>query len=88
MPKKPVGEKNTLEHRLDYVCNFLSVKKDAIKDHEVIDFCLDDIGRMDWVQQFVNLKELVLIKQSITMIEGLDKLRFLEKCWLTNNAID
>lgn len=77
-----------MEHRLDYVCNFLCIKKDNIKDTEVVDFCLDDISRMDWVQHFVNLKELVLIKQSITMIEGIDKLRMLEKCWLTNNSID
>lgn len=28
VPKKPLGEKNTLEHRLDYVCNFLNLKKE------------------------------------------------------------
>ena len=32
VPRKPAGEKNTLEHRLDYVCNFLSIKKDQAKD--------------------------------------------------------
>ena len=31
----------------------------------MLDFCLDDITRMDFVAHFVNLKELVLINQGI-----------------------
>jgi hypothetical protein len=85
VPKKPIGEKNTLEHRLDYVCNFLNIKKEQTKEQETLDFCLDDICRMDWITHFSNLKVLVLINQNISMIEGIDKLRILEKCWLTNN---
>ena len=78
---------NSLEYRLDYVMNFLGIKKDQLKDQVSLDFCLDDIVRMDFVQHFVNIKELVLINQGIQMIEGLDRLRFVEKIWLSHNFI-
>jgi len=73
---------------LDYVCNFLGIKKDVVKDQTVLDFCLDDIGRMDFVSHFVNLKELVLINQGIQQIEGLDRCKNLEKVWITHNFLD
>lgn len=34
-----------------------------------IDFCLDEIGKIDWVNHFVNLKELTVVNQSVTEIE-------------------
>ena len=34
-----------------------------------IDFCLDEIGKIDWVHNFVNLKELTVVNQSVTEIE-------------------
>ena len=86
--RKPAADKNSLEHRLDYVCNFLGIKKEQCKDQASLDFCLDDIFRMDFVIHFINLKELILIHQGIHNIEGLDRLRSLEKCWLTDNSID
>ena len=85
MPRKPAGDKNTLEYRLDYICNFLNIKKDQAKDQTHLDFCLDDIGRMDFIVHFTNLKELTIIKQGIQTIEGIDRLRHLEKCWLSHN---
>jgi|TARA_B110001450_G_scaffold242652_1_gene253193 Leucine-rich repeat (LRR) protein len=77
-----------MEHRLDYVCNFLGVKKEAAKELTTLDFCLDDICRMDFISHFGNLKELILINQGISVMEGLDRLKNLEKCWLTHNFFD
>ena len=59
--KKPDGNKGTLEHRLDYVVNFLMIKKDDCKTQNELHFCLDDICRMDFIVHFVNIQELVLI---------------------------
>ena len=53
-----------------------------------MDFCLDDICRMDFIQHFVNLKELILNNQGIQVMEGIDRLKNLEKCWLTHNYFD
>jgi hypothetical protein len=41
------------------------IKKEQCKDLPVLDFCLDDICRMDFVVHFTNIKELVLIQQGI-----------------------
>lgn len=81
--KKPDGNKGSLEHRFDYVCNFLNIKKEQAKEQTSLDLVLDDICKMDFVVHFVNIKELILISQSITQIEGLDRLKFVEKLWLT-----
>ena len=86
--KRGTQGQNTIEYRLDYVCNFLGIKKDVVKDQSVLDFCLDDIGRMDFVSHFVNLKELVLINQGTQQIEGLDRCNNLEKVWITHNFLD
>jgi len=86
--RKPPGEKNSLDHRFDYVCNFLGIKRDQAKEQVTLDLALDDVCRMDFVVHFVNLKELVLISQSVSTIEGLDKLKCLEKCWLNCNVIE
>ena len=64
------------------------IKKDQVKDQTSLDFCLDDICRMDFVASFVNIKELYLINQGIQVIEGFDRLKQLEKCWLSHNHID
>jgi hypothetical protein len=85
--RKP-GAQNSMEHRLDYVCNFLGTKKEAAKESTTLDFCLDDICRMDFVSHFVNVKELILMNQGISVMEGLDRLKNLEKCWLTHNYFD
>jgi Leucine-rich repeat (LRR) protein len=54
----------------------------------IIDFCLDDIYRMDWLVNFPNLKELNIVNQNVLEIEGIDKCRFLEKLWLNYNEIE
>jgi hypothetical protein len=43
----------------------MGLKKDNVKDVTVLDFSLDDICRMDFVQHFTNLKVLVLMNQGI-----------------------
>lgn len=43
---------------------------------------------MDFIQHFYNLKELVLNNQGIQVMEGIDRLKQLEKCWLTHNYFD
>ena len=60
-PTKKVADKSSVDHRFDYVCNFLGIKRDQAKDCTTLDLALDDICRMDFLQHFVNLKELVLI---------------------------
>jgi len=47
--RRPGGSNNTMEYRMDYVCNFLGIKKDNSKDLTELDFSLDDICRMDFV---------------------------------------
>ena len=88
MQKKIGSSTNTLEHRLEYVCNFLNIKKEQAKEQTMLDFCLDDICRMDFVIHFQNLKELVLINQGLHVMEGIDWLQNLEKCWLSHNYIE
>jgi hypothetical protein len=34
-----------------------------------IDFCLDEIGKIDWVCHFTGLKELTIANNSVTEIE-------------------
>jgi hypothetical protein len=51
----------------------------------VIDFCLDDICRIDWLIYFPNLKELVCCIQGITEIEGIDKCKVIERVFLQQN---
>lgn len=81
--KEKPGKKaqhNSIEYRLDYIvsilcvltvlqCNFLGIKKETAGELTTLDFSLDDICRMDFVQHFVNLKELVLNNQGIQTIE-------------------
>lgn len=47
----------------------MGLKKDQVKDMQTLDFCLDDICRMDFVAHFTNLKVLVLINQGIQVME-------------------
>ena len=53
-----------------------------------IDFCLDDICRLDWLAFFPNLRELICCIQGITDIEGIDKCRLIEKVYLQQNSIE
>ncbi len=39
----------------------------------VLDFCIDDIGRIDFAKYFVNLKEFNLSKQIIKIKEGIGR---------------
>lgn len=54
----------------------------------VIDFCLDDICRIDWLVNFPALRELHVVNLAILEMEGLDKCRFLEKAWFNQNEIE
>lgn len=49
---------------------------------QVIDFCLDDICKIDWLVYFPNLRELICCMQGVTEIDGVDKCRFLERIFL------
>ena len=71
--------------------------KQSLHQYTSIDFCLDDILKIDWTCHFINLRELTCANQGITEIEvraivlfiqGVDKCRFLEKIWLNNNNIE
>ena len=55
---------------------------------QTVDFCLDDIYRMDWLGHFPNIRELHIVNQGVSEIEGIDKCRFLERMWLNNNEIE
>ena len=43
---------------------------------------------MDWLVHFPNIRELHIVNQSISEIEGLDKSRFIERMWLNANEIE
>lgn len=43
--------------------------KQSMHTYTSIDFCLDEIGRIDWVQHFVALKELTIVNNGVTEIE-------------------
>ncbi len=65
----------------------MGITKQAAGTEISIDFCLDEIGRIDWVSFFPMLKELTIVNNSVTDIEGIDKCKFLEKIWLNQNKI-
>lgn len=43
--------------------------KQSIHTYTSIDFCLDEIGKIDWVCHFTGLKELTIVNNSVTEIE-------------------
>jgi hypothetical protein len=43
--------------------------KQSLHQYTVIDFCLDDILRIDWTCSFINLRELTCANQGIVEIE-------------------
>ena len=43
---------------------------------------------MDWLVNFPSLRELNIVNQGVSEIEGIDKCRFLEKIWLNSNEIE
>ena len=47
----------------------MGYKKETVKDVTILDFSLDDICRMDFIQHFTNLKVLVLMNQGIQVME-------------------
>ena len=49
---------------------------------------MDDVYRIDWLGNFVNLRELHIVNQGVSEIEGIDQCRFLEKVWLNCNEIE
>ena len=69
-------------------CDTLGFNKQNLPQITVIDFALDDICRMDWLIHFPSLKELNIVNNGVSEIEGLDKCRLLEKVWLNCNSID
>lgn len=78
-----------LEERLDYVWKTLGFTQEQMQNkHKIqeIDYVLDDILRMDFLSAF-NLKRLILIKQGISQIEGLEGMTSLEELWLNENEI-
>lgn len=76
-----------INQRLDYACECMGISKQAAGSELSIDFCLDEIGKIDWVCHFPMLKELTIVNNSVTDTEGIDKCRFLEKIWLNQNLI-
>lgn len=77
-----------LSQRLDYACDAMAYEKKNLHQYTSIDFCLDEIGKIDWVCHFANLKELTVVNQSVNELEGVQNCRYLEKIWLNNNNID
>ena len=49
---------------------------------------MDDICRIDWLGHFPSLRELIVVNQGLTEIEGVDKCKLIEKIWLTANFIE
>jgi len=47
----------------------MAYDKKSLHSYTSIDFCLDEIGKIDWVHHFVNLKELTVVNQSVTEID-------------------
>jgi hypothetical protein len=85
---QPATKTGTTESRLDYACDTLGFTKTNLGTITVIDFALDDICRIDWLIHFPNLRELNIVNNGLTEIEGLDKCKLLEKVWLNCNMID
>jgi hypothetical protein len=71
---KRKGQSNDPECRLDYVCEQLGISRTQVPNITEIDIVLDDLCRMDFVGYFINLRNIVLINQGISEVEGLDKL--------------
>lgn len=69
-------------------CEALGYNKQNLAQITTVDFCLDDICRMDWVMHFPSLRELNVVNQGVSEIEGIEKLKYLEKIWLGNNFIE
>lgn len=63
-------------------------EKNALHTYTEIDFCLDDIIRIDWVCHFTNLRDLTCSNQGLLEIEGIEKCHYLERIWLTSNLIE
>jgi hypothetical protein len=45
----------SMESRLDYACEALGFNKMTLNQIQQIDFCLDDICRIDWLCHFPNV---------------------------------
>ena len=43
--------------------------KQSMHSYTSLDFCLDEIGKIDWVCYFTGLKELTIVNNSVTEIE-------------------
>ena len=55
---------------------------------QTIDFCLDDICRIDWLGHFPNIRECHVVNLGLNEMEGLDKCRYLERLWMNCNEIE
>lgn len=69
-------------------CEQLGLLKEKLSSYQSVDFCLDDICRMDWLVYFTAAKEVICCIQGITEIEGLDRCKQLEKLFLQQNKIE
>lgn len=47
----------------------MAYEKKNLHQYTSIDFCLDEIGKIDWVCHFANLKELTVVNQSVNELE-------------------
>ena len=52
-----------------YKCDAMAYDRKSLHSYTTIDFCLDEIGKIDWVHHFVNLKELTVVNQSVSEID-------------------
>ncbi len=50
-------------------CDAMAYEKKNLQQYTSIDFCLDEIGKIDWVCHFANLKELTIVNQSVNELE-------------------
>ena len=69
-------------------CEALGITKQNAAQAQVIDFCLDDICRIDWLAHFPNIRECHVVNLGLNEIEGLDKCRYLERLWMNCNEIE
>lgn len=62
-------------------CNFLGIKKENVAEVPSLDFQLDDLCRMDFIQHFIGLRELTLNNQGIQVMEVSNQFNeFLDVC--------
>ena len=69
-------------------CEALGISKQNMASVQTIDFCLDDVCRIDWLAHFPNIRECHVVNLGLNEMEGLDKCRYLERLWINCNEIE